>query len=541
MKQTRRKFIQTASATAAITVVGTACNRFGKPASHKTLQQLAQLKKPNILWISCEDIGTEIGCYGDTYADTPNIDKLATEGCLYRKAFVPVPVCAPTRSAIITGMYPGTLGSIHMRTADKGYEAVPPVGVKCFSEYLRAAGYYCINNEKTDYQFTSPFTAWDTYEGDWRNPSRPENAPFFAVINLMVTHESNCWNLEKLTHDPSKAIVPSYYPDTEIVRKNLARYYDNITTMDSNVGKILDKLEADGLAEDTIVFFWSDHGGLPRQKRWTYDAGLHVPLIVRYPGKIEPETTSDELVNFIDLAPTVLSLAGLPVPSIMQGQVFLGENKAPQRKYTFGGRNRMDEAVDFTRTARDSRYRYIRNFMPDVPYSQVNAYENQMPLMQEWRRLNQEGKLTEVQALYFQPNKPTEELYDLENDPYEINNLADLPEYKEKVAAMSQAVNDWMQETNDLGVLPEDELIQKMWGGTTQPITATPKVQRENISEETDRLTITCDTEGASIGYRIGRSKYWYVYQQPVEIPANSKVRAKAIRLGYRESTEVKA
>jgi uncharacterized sulfatase len=231
--------------------------------------------RPNILWISCEDISPDLGCYGDDYAGTPNLDRLAAQGCRYKNAFVPFPVC--------------TLGSMHMRTSLQGYECVPPPYVRCFPEYLRIAGYYCSNHTKTDYQFSPPFTTWDARRGNWRNKDRPKNAPFFSVINLAVTHESKCWDIKKTVHDPAKVKVPPYYPDTPVVRRNLAKYYDNITTMDKQLGDILNKLDADGLTDSTVVFFWSDHGrGLPRCKRWPYDSGLRVPLIIRSPGKITP-------------------------------------------------------------------------------------------------------------------------------------------------------------------------------------------------------------------------------------------------------------
>jgi arylsulfatase A-like enzyme len=287
---------------------------------------------PNVLWISCEDTSPDQECYGDKYARTPNIDKLASEGCRYTNAFVPYPVCAPTRSSVITGMYPSTIGTMHMRTGLKGYEAVPPPYVKCFTEYLRAGGYFCTNYRKTDYQFKSPFTAWDQGR-DWRD--RPDGVPFFSVINLNVSHESRNWpqKNEKLLHDPTKAPVPPYYPDTPVVRKNIARYYDNVTKMDGQVGEILGRLESDGLSDNTIVFFWGDHGrGLPRCKRWCYDSGIHVPLIVRRPGSIEPGTACDDLISLVDLGPTVLSLAGIEVPSYMQGRPFLGRQKARPRK-----------------------------------------------------------------------------------------------------------------------------------------------------------------------------------------------------------------
>ena len=269
-KINRREFIRALGfGAAALTAPGCIDDR--RPAADRPKH------RPNFLWISCEDISPDLGCYGDDYAVTPNLDRLAGEGCRYSNAFVSFPVCAPTRSSIITGVHPGTLGSMHMRTKNKGYQAVPPPQVKCFTEYLRTAGYYCTNNSKTDYQFKTPFTAWDesSKKAHWRN--RPENMPFFSVFNLTTTHESRCWPREgeKLIHDPAKVAVPPYYPDTPIVRENLARYYDNITKMDKQTGAILEQLEQDGLAEETVVFFWSDHGrGLPRCKRWPYDSGL---------------------------------------------------------------------------------------------------------------------------------------------------------------------------------------------------------------------------------------------------------------------------
>jgi len=314
-----------------------------------------KVPRPNILWISTEDISLDLGCYGDSYAVTPNLDCFAAESVRYDNAFTPAGVCAPVRSGIITGMYPTTIGTNNMRC-----KGVPPAQVRCFTEYLRAAGYYCTNRRKTDYQFAPPITAWDdcSGKGHWRN--RAKGQPFFSVINITTTHESKIRSrYEQLKHDPARAKLPPYYPDTPVVRKDWARYCDIITTMDQQVGQILQQLEDDGLAEETIVWFWGDHGrGLPRAKRWLYDSGLHVPLIIRVPEKfrklanpvdpaaLEPGTVSDDLISFIDFGPTVLSLAGVKVPTHIQGRPFLGTQKAPPRKYIFAARDRMDEAYD---------------------------------------------------------------------------------------------------------------------------------------------------------------------------------------------------
>ncbi len=371
--------------------------------------------RPNILWVSCEDTGPEMGCYGDAYAVTPNIDRLASQGVRFTNAFSHSGVCAPTRSGIITGMYPTTIGTHGMRS-----NGVPPAYVKCFTEYLRAAGYYCTNDNKTDYNFAAPVTAWDDNRrgAHWRNRPRKDQ-PFFAVVNITSSHESQIRQPEaqyrKLIatfepeeiHDPEKATLPPYYPDAPVVRKDWARYYDIVTGMDKTVGQVLQDLEDDGLADKTIVFFWGDHGrGLPRGKRWLYDSGIHVPLIVRWPGVIEPGTTNDEMVCFLDLAPTVLSLAGVEIPKHLQGQVILGPHKAPPRQYIFAARDRMDETRDTIRAVRDERYKYLRNFMPEQPYAAPIAYMDEMPSMREWRRLNAAGKLTGPQTLFFRkPNR----------------------------------------------------------------------------------------------------------------------------------------
>ena len=532
-KITRRRFLHAVGISAAGLVLRD-CGNSVRAAVERPTRRL------NFLWISCEDISPDLGCCGDDYAASPNLDRLAAEGCRYTRAFVSFPVCAPTRSSIITGVHPGTLGSMHMRTKNKGYEAVPPAGIKCFTEYLRAAGYYCTNNSKTDYQFTPPFTAGEesSKKAHWRN--RPSETPFFSVFNLTTTHESRCWprDSEVLMHDPTKASVPPYYPDTPVVRENIARYYDNITEMDKQAADLLRQLEQDSLARDTVVFFWSDHGrGLPRCKRWPYDSGLRVPLIIRWPGKITPATVCDDLVNLIDLAPTLLSLAGIEAPEYMQGKALLGEKKGKPREYVFGGRNRMDASSnDYIRTARDKRYRYIRNFNPEAPYAQRIEYMERMPIMQEWRRLNAEGKLTGPQKLFFEHPKPSEDLYDLAADPHEVNNLAGSPDHQKILKRMRIALEKWIKGTHDLGGLDEDKLIERMWPGRKQPVTATPTFDSSPTAGGNVTVVISCATEGASIGYRIAEQHRWLIYTSPIVVAHGALLEAKAIRIGYKES-----
>ena len=522
----RRHFLKTSSAYLALSCL------VSSGSYAEQTERNERRRRPNILWISCEDTSPDLGCYGDDYADTPNLDRLAAEGRRYTNAFVPYPVCAPTRSSIVTGMYPSTIGSMHMRTSLRGYETVPPPHVKCFSEYLRAAGYFCTNHTKTDYQFKAPFTAWDKGR-DWRD--RPGNMPFFSVINLTVSHESRNWpkENEEIIHDPAKVAVPPFYPDTPIVRRNLARYYDNVTKMDKQAGEILQRLEADGLSDSTIVFFWSDHGrGLPRCKRWCYDSGIHVPLIIRWPGGIEPNTVRDDLISLVDLGPTVMSLASVQVPPYMQGRPFLGSQKRAARKFIVAGRGRMDkDSYDHVRCIRDKRYKYIRNFMPEKAYAQPIPYRDKMPIMQEWRRLNEQGALHGPQQLFFQKTKPNEEFYDTLNDPHEINNLIDAPEHSERIAKMRTQLERWSEQTGDLGGTPEEELSERMWPGGRQPVTAVPTIQIE-----AKEVIIRCATEGASIGYRVSKNGAWQLYSKPIELEGIAMLQAKAIRIGYKES-----
>jgi arylsulfatase A-like enzyme len=499
-------------------------------------------KRWNVLWISCEDTSPDLGCYGDAYARTPNLDRLAGQGCRYTNAFVPYPVCAPTRSAVITGMWPSTIGTMHMRTSLRGYEAVVPEYVKCFSEYLRAAGYFCTNHTKTDYQFNAPFTVWDAGR-DWRD--RPGGTPFFSVINLTASHESKNWpkKNERLVHDPAEAPVPTYYPDTPVVRENIARYYDNVTEMDRQAGEILKRLDDDGLADETVVFFWGDHGrGLPRCKRWCYDSGIHVPLIVRQPGKIEAGTVCEDMISLIDLAPTVMGLARVRPPETMQGRAFLGPWKGKPREFIVAGRERMDaNSYDHVRCIRDKRYKYIRNFMPEKAYTQPIPYQDKMPIMQEWRRLAAEGKLEGPAALFFRQRKPDEEFYDTQTDPDEVNSLIDAPEHQERIAKMRKQLVQWSQETGDLGGTPEPELIERMWPGGKQPVTAKPRVVVVPMGSGARRVAITCATPGASIGYRFAADKHWRLYSEPFEVRGNVTIEAKCIRIGYKESEAVTA
>jgi N-sulfoglucosamine sulfohydrolase len=508
--------------------------------------------RPNILWITAEDICPDLGCYGDPQARTPNIDKLAGQGARFINAFSVAGVCAPSRSALITGMYPTTIGTHHMRC-----KGVPPSYVKCFTEYLRAAGYYCTNNVKTDYNFDTPLTAWDecSNTAHWRN--RPHGRSFFSVFNFTVCHEGQirapaaqfARNIKALKaadrHDPAKTVLPPYYPDTPIVRNDWARYYDLITAMDLQVADLLRQLTDDDLADNTIVFFYGDNGrGLPRGKRWVYDSGIHVPLIVRWPGIIKPGTVCDDLVSFIDFGPTVLSLAGVKVPGHMQGRSFLGEQAAPPREYIFAARDRMDETYDIIRAVRDKRFKYIRNLQACKPYAQYIDYMDKMPTMQEMRRLNKEGKLLGPQRLFFLPEKPQEELYDTVADPHEINNLASHPDHRKTLERLRTVLDQWMKDTNDLGLIPEAELNERVRPGGNWSVTAAPVITPNGGAfSGPPTVKIACPTEGASIAWTTdsGNSPHWNLYSQPIILSASATLRAQACRLGWKDNSEAQA
>jgi uncharacterized sulfatase len=432
------------------------------------------LGRPNILWITCEDISPNLGCYGDPYAVTPNLDRLAAQAVRYTAAFAPIGVCAPSRSSLITGVFAPALGSQHMRC-----QATLPADVKCFPQYLRQAGYYCTNNVKTDYNFAHDKATWDesSAKAHWRK--RGKDQPFFAVFNFVTSHESQIRLAEagyrKRTadytpqerHDPARAPIPPYHPDTPEVRKDWARYADMITFMDKQAGDILRQLDDDGLAGNTIVFFFSDHGaGMPRSKRWLYDSSTRVPLLVRFPDRFAalapgaPGTVTDRLVSFVDFGPTVLSLASVPIPSHMQGTPFLGARAGAPRRYVYGFRDRMDERYDLVRSVRDARYKYIRNYMPQLPWfhEQHIAYMYEMPTMRAWQQAADLGQLTGPPAVFMARQKPVEELYDTEADPFEVRNLAALPEHAATLERLREAHRRWQEEIIDLGLLPEADL-----------------------------------------------------------------------------------
>lgn len=432
-----------------------------------------ELPLPNILWITSEDNSPFAGCYGDEFATTPNMDALAAEGFLYTHAYANVPVCAPARNTILTGVYANSGGHQHMRSYYDKSDKIQP-----YPRMLREAGYYTTNNSKEDYNINPDQNQdiWDESSKTAHYKNRPEGKPFFAVFNTTISHESSIHKSipsEQLRHKPEEVTLPPYHPDTPEMRHDWAQYYDKIEDMDQKIGELLQELEESGQAENTIVFYYGDHGGvLARSKRYVYETGTRVPFIIRIPEKYKhlypaekPGSQVHRLISFVDLVPTLLSLTGQEIPDYLQGNAFLGEQKTADPEYAFMFRGRMDERYDMSRSARDHKYRYIRNYMPYRVYGQFLEYLWRAPSIQSWEAAYKAGACNDIQSRFWN-TKPAEELYDTENDPWEVNNLADDPEYKEVLQRMRGATKDWMMEIKDTGFMPEAELIDRTEGTT---------------------------------------------------------------------------
>lgn len=529
-------------------------------------------ERPNILWLVTEDMGPYLPAFGDSTIVTPNLSRLADEGVIYPNLYSVSGVCAPSRAAIATGMYPSGIGANHMRvnsytdvTGLPPYEAIPPANLRMLSEMLREQGYYCTNNYKTDYQFKAPVTAWDesSQYAHWRN--RNEGQPFYAVFNFTETHESGLfdpygfrhietrhyhegdrsykWAGDRMSEEETPVHlpkdtefdIPPYLPDTDTVRRDIWKEYNNISEMDRQVGAVLKQLEQDGLLENTIIFFYGDHGGpYPRQKRLIYDSGLNTPMIIRFPNKQLAGSKDDQLISFVDFAPTLLSLSGVQPPEYLQGQAFAGKYIAPEkRSYIHAAADRFDGFTDAIRAVRDKRFKYIRNYRPQQAYYLPIEYRERIPTMQELLNMHAKGELNEIQEQWFRETKPVEELFDCEADPHELVNLADKPEYQEKLVELRNEMDRWIAEIGDQPNLPEAQLIEQLWNGDEQPKTAEPEVIVAD-----GKVKITCATDGASIGYKIinndGKEpRSWIIYDEAFTLPENSTLVVNAHRIGF--------
>ena len=534
--------------------------------------------RPNILLIVAEDMSPRVGAYGDAVARTPAIDQLARDGLRFDRVFTVSGVCAPSRSSLITGVYATSMGTHQMRTSQgvpgtdiESYEAVPPPRIKAFPELLRAHGYSTANFAKKDYQFGDPFSIWDIHRGSFIGPvdaalwrQLPVDKPWFVMMNLMATHESRLFAAgdefpaewagmmaalegERKTHianvtDPEAVTVPAFLPDTPRVRGSLAQHYDNIHYMDTQVGRILEALEADGLADNTIVIWTTDHGdGFPRAKRSVYESGTRVPLIVRFPDRSYAAENDARLVSFVDIAPTILGFAGVDVPDFIQGHdIFSNERNA----YVFAARDRMDATFDRVRAVRDARYRLIENFAPELAYFRPLLFRDMFPIMKALWEGQSSATLGPAQSQYFDAPRPRYELYDLEKDPEEVNNLAELPAYAEIKARLIQRLQAWRDDIGDLGNMPELEMVMDMWGGVVQPVTRPPIIRQlaETVAgdaseqgREFQQIMLEETTVGSSLGYRIDGG-VWRLYKEPVAIAKGQLFEAKAVRYGFKES-----
>lgn len=554
-------------------------NEDGKKAQHVQCARITS--RPNVLWISTHDINPHLGAYagvypGAEYAVTPNLDRLAAEGVRFDNAFATAPVCAPSRSSIMTGCFPTSIGTMHMRSM-----AVPPPEVRLLPEYFREAGYYTANNFFTDFQVPTPDSAFDdcSETAHWRN--RPsDDTPFFATFHGMITHESQIYldddafaartaSLQaEQRHDPKLAPLPPYYPDTSVFRTAWARYSDLITEMDHWVGNLLQQLDDDGLTESTIVVFWSDHGlGMPRGKRWPNESGVREPLLVRWPKRIAAGSAQTGLAHLMDLAPTMLTIAGLSVPTHMEGVSLLdqdGRLVEHPNEYVFAGRDRMDEQEDTSRTVRDERYRYIRNYHPDRSAMQHCDYPDQLATWREMRRLafeeaNQVARgerrtlLSNLQRGIVNATKPAEELYDVLSDPYEERNLAADPSHGATLDRLRAALDEWQRVRGDLGLLPEEELLERWRPGGVWSVVEPPIVSKEG-----DLLKAVSPTAGSSVvwttdapqsdaapyvpqftGAPLSDGRQWQLLCAATPAPTDETVWLRAWRLGFLPSVEV--
>ncbi len=444
----------------------------------------APADRPNLLWITAEDLSPTLGCYGDPVAHTPHLDAFARQAVRYDRAFAVAPVCAPSRATLITGVYANSQGNPHLRS-----EITLPADFHGYPHYLRQAGYFATNQVKTDYNLRDePVLVrrwWNRSDpqAHWRQ--RAPGQPFLAVINNMDTHQSrsSVYPEEQFEReigrrlprdqraDPARVVVPPFYPDTPASRKALARYYDCVAVLDQKVGAILRDLEADGLAGNTIVFFYGDHGmGMPRGKRLLHDSGMRVPLLVRFPPKwahlapAAPGAAVDRLVNFVDFAPTLLSLAGVPIPGHFQGTAFLGAAAGPARRYLHGARDRVDEVFDTSRSVRDERWLYLRNYRPHLSWAPPEGYSDQSPFRRELRAAAQRGALGSGPTAWLGSTRPREELYDTLADPHQVVNLAADPAHATTLARLRGELRRWLEEVRDVAFLPEEQMFARAAG-----------------------------------------------------------------------------
>ncbi len=520
-----------------------------------TTSAIAQ-QRPNILLIMAEDMSARVGAFGDSVAVTPNLDRLASTSIRYPNTFTTAGVCAPSRAAHILAVHQMSVGAQHMRTRsfkESPYRSVPPAHIKAYPELLRRQGYYTFTSSKLDYQFSNasagsgPFSIWD-YEG--RQPTwqgRAEGQPFYGFITLKQSHEgqlfpdtvatNNATGTRSQVVNPDQVLLPPYYPDHAAIRADIAQHYNNIFTMDQMVGKLLRQLEEDGLADNTIVIWTTDHGdGLPRGKREIYDSGIKVPLMVYWPTSLKPAgvnsgSTDKKLISFVDIGPSVLTLAGLPVPDYMHGSGQLVPGASPKRDYIYAAKDRLDGFNFRERAVRDGQFKYIVNLLPGMPGATHIAYRDQLLSMQTlWQQFTA-GKLNAAQRFWFEP-RPAEELYDIVADPYEIKNLIDSADYAATLARMRDALTDWRSAIADYSETAELQMAKEFWPDGEQPVTQAPQISINKAG----KASIVPGAANDSVGYRINGGA-WKLYSKPLLLPNSATVEAKSVRYGWAESS----
>ncbi len=508
-------------------------------------------KKYNVLWLVAEDQSPQFfSFYGDSTISLPALEGLANESIIYDNAFANVPVCAPARSTIILGQYVIANGTHNMRTYKSwakenepsisipNYTPVMEPGVRMFPKYLRSAGYYCTNNAKEDYNFQKTDGVWDESSQTAHWDKRSENQPFFSVFNFNECHESGLWRYskEELIVDPKDVPVPPYFPDNDTVRHDIAVNYSNLKRIDDKIAVIIDQLKAEGLYDDTYIFFYGDHGGpFPRHKRSLYDTGIEVPLIVKLPKDLQKESTSartDEIVSFVDLAPTMLSMVGLEKPDHMHGKAFLGKHKDLANDFVYTSSDRFDAVYDRKRAVRSKKYKYIKNFRTDLPYALPVAYREQIPMMRNLRKLDEDGKLGPEAALWMRETKDVDEFYDLENDPFELNNLIERESLLSEIERHRTALNSWLEETDDQGQFQEQDLIEK-WSKRKGEITLKKPVLKQNNG----KLEVMVEGDYGNIVYRLKGDEAWMVFSGSIE--ADKQYEFKTVHIGLDDSAVV--
>ena len=522
-------------------------------ASTEQASESSVVQPYNILWLVAEDQSPDFfPMYGDSTISLPALEAIAAESVIYDNAFANVPVCAPARSTIITGQYVIATGTHNMRTYNAykkdnetsinvpSYTPVLDPEVMEFPKYIRAKGYYCTNNAKEDYNLKHTAGTWDDSSNNahWRN--RDKGQTFFSIFNFGKCHESGIWRFGKdsLFVDPTVVNVPPYFPNTDIVRHDLAVNYSNLKRIDDEIAEIISQLKADGLYDNTFIFFYGDHGGpFPRHKRSLYDSGIKVPLFVKLPKDLMSESypqRNEDIVSFIDLAPTILSIAGIEKPSHMHGKAFLGEYLGTKDQYVYASSDRFDAVYDRKRTIRNKNFKYIRNYNPEIPYALPVVYREQMPMMKQLRELDQQGKLSGGAALWMRDEKEPEEFYDIVNDPYELNNLIGDKKYAEEIVIMQKALDKWITEMGDQGQYEEQELIEKWKGLRIANVLKAPLI---SISD--NWITAINESQYGNIVYKKKNVEIWQVYSVPLS--KEKGIVFKTVHIGLDDSEEVQS